>query len=107
MAEITDLSTGTVGPPVRCVEIASREWKEGKCKNLLQFFLHEKAFHIYQSQNYIFDYFVRINCVSGNYTPFNDPPQGEVLIAGTNVSQGRKDLTQICENLTNWALEKQ
>ncbi|CAJ0597722.1 unnamed protein product [Cylicocyclus nassatus] len=52
VADINDLSTGTVGPPVRCCEIVLREWTEG------------------------------------GYSPFNDPPQGEILIAGENVSPG-------------------
>ncbi|VDM63759.1 unnamed protein product [Angiostrongylus costaricensis] len=52
IADINDLSTGTVGPPVRCCEIVLREWKEG------------------------------------GYSPFNDPPQGEILITGENVSPG-------------------
>ncbi|GMR41201.1 hypothetical protein PMAYCL1PPCAC_11396 [Pristionchus mayeri] len=52
VAEITDLSTGTVGPPVRCSQIALREWPEG------------------------------------NYSPFNDPPQGEIMITGPNISAG-------------------
>ncbi|KAF8356857.1 acs-4 [Pristionchus pacificus] len=52
VAEITDLSTGTVGPPVRCSQIALREWLEG------------------------------------NYSPFNEPPQGEIMITGPNISAG-------------------
>lgn len=52
VAEITDLSTGAVGPPVRCAEICLREWTES------------------------------------GYTPFNDPPQGEILISGPNISAG-------------------
>ncbi|CAB3402556.1 unnamed protein product [Caenorhabditis bovis] len=52
VADINDLSTGTVGPPVRCSDIALREWPEG------------------------------------GYSPFNDPPQGEILISGENVSPG-------------------
>ncbi|PIO73884.1 AMP-binding enzyme [Teladorsagia circumcincta] len=52
VADINDLSTGTVGPPVRCCEIVLREWAEG------------------------------------GYSPFNDPPQGEILITGENVSPG-------------------
>ncbi|ETN75023.1 hypothetical protein NECAME_12558 [Necator americanus] len=52
VADINDLSTGTVGPPVRCCEIVLREWQEG------------------------------------GYSPFNDPPQGEILITGENVSPG-------------------
>ncbi|VDM65497.1 unnamed protein product, partial [Strongylus vulgaris] len=52
VADINDLSTGTVGPPVRCCEIVLREWTEG------------------------------------GYSPFNDPPQGEILITGDNVSPG-------------------
>lgn len=52
IADINDLSTGTVGPPVRCCEIFLREWTEG------------------------------------GYSPFNDPPQGEILISGDNVSPG-------------------
>ncbi|CAI4229044.1 unnamed protein product [Auanema sp. JU1783] len=52
VAEISDLSTGTVGPPVRCADIVLREWKEG------------------------------------GYSPFNDPPQGEILISGPHVSPG-------------------
>lgn len=28
MADVTDLSTGAVGPPLRCCEIKLREWKE-------------------------------------------------------------------------------
>nr|CDJ80984.1 AMP-dependent synthetase ligase domain containing protein [Haemonchus contortus] len=52
VADINDLSTGTVGPPVRCCEIVLREWAEG------------------------------------GYSPFNDPPQGEILITGDNVSPG-------------------
>ncbi|WKY01249.1 hypothetical protein Q1695_015332 [Nippostrongylus brasiliensis] len=52
VADINDLSTGTVGPPVRCCEILLREWAEG------------------------------------GYSPFNDPPRGEILISGENVSPG-------------------
>lgn len=52
VADINDLSTGTVGPPVRCSDIALREWPEG------------------------------------GYSPFNDPPQGEILISGENISPG-------------------
>ncbi|CCD70738.1 long-chain-fatty-acid--CoA ligase [Caenorhabditis elegans] len=52
VADINDLSTGTVGPPVRCSDIALREWSEG------------------------------------GYSPFNDPPQGEILISGENISPG-------------------
>ncbi|GMS87194.1 hypothetical protein PENTCL1PPCAC_9369 [Pristionchus entomophagus] len=52
VAEITDLSTGTVGPPVRCSQIALREWLEG------------------------------------NYSPFNEPSQGEIMITGPNISAG-------------------
>ncbi|CAI5445017.1 unnamed protein product [Caenorhabditis angaria] len=52
VADINDMSTGTVGPPVRCSDIALREWPEG------------------------------------GYSPFNDPPQGEILISGENVSLG-------------------
>ncbi|MCP9257467.1 Long-chain-fatty-acid--CoA ligase 4 [Dirofilaria immitis] len=52
VADVNDLSTGTVGPPVRCSRILLREWSEG------------------------------------SYTPFNDPPQGEVLVSGTNISPG-------------------
>lgn len=52
VADTNDLSTGTVGPPVRCAEIALRPW------------------------------------VEGGYTPFNDPPTGEILISGANVSPG-------------------
>ncbi|KJH46143.1 CoA ligase 4 family protein [Dictyocaulus viviparus] len=52
VADINDLSTGTVGPPVRCCEIVLREWSEG------------------------------------GYSPFNDPPQGELLITGENLSPG-------------------
>ncbi|KAL6727052.1 hypothetical protein Aduo_008967 [Ancylostoma duodenale] len=52
VADINDLSTGTVGPPVRCCEIVLREWAEG------------------------------------GYSPFSDPPQGEILITGENVSPG-------------------
>ncbi|EYC35567.1 hypothetical protein Y032_1026g3424 [Ancylostoma ceylanicum] len=52
VADINDLSTGTVGPPLRCCEIVLREWPEG------------------------------------GYSPFNDPPQGEILITGENVSPG-------------------
>ncbi|PAV90113.1 hypothetical protein WR25_05731 [Diploscapter pachys] len=52
IADINDLSTGTVGPPVRCADIVLREWKEG------------------------------------SYSPWNDPPQGEILIAGDHVSIG-------------------
>uniref|UniRef100_A0AC35U0Q6 AMP-binding domain-containing protein n=1 Tax=Rhabditophanes sp. KR3021 TaxID=114890 RepID=A0AC35U0Q6_9BILA len=47
-----DLSTGAVGPPLRCCEIRLREWTEA------------------------------------NYSPSNDPPQGEIMIHGDNVSQG-------------------
>jgi long-chain acyl-CoA synthetase len=52
VAEITDLSTGAVGPPVRCAEIALRPWSES------------------------------------GYSPFNDPPQGEILVSGPNISAG-------------------
>uniref|UniRef100_A0A915BKV0 long-chain-fatty-acid--CoA ligase n=1 Tax=Parascaris univalens TaxID=6257 RepID=A0A915BKV0_PARUN len=52
VADINDLSTGTVGPPVRCLKILLREWAEG------------------------------------GYTPLNDPPQGEILVSGPNVSPG-------------------
>ncbi|VDM44287.1 unnamed protein product, partial [Toxocara canis] len=52
IADISDLSTGTVGPPVRCSKILLREWTEG------------------------------------GYTPLNDPPQGEILVSGPNVSPG-------------------
>ncbi|KAK6102027.1 AMP-binding enzyme family protein [Brugia pahangi] len=52
IADVNDLSTGTVGPPVRCSRILLREWSEG------------------------------------GYTPFNDPPQGEVLVSGSNISPG-------------------
>ncbi|VDK77198.1 unnamed protein product [Litomosoides sigmodontis] len=52
IADVNDLSTGTVGPPVRCSRILLREWSEG------------------------------------GYTPFNDPPQGEVLVSGSNISAG-------------------
>ncbi|CAG9530770.1 unnamed protein product, partial [Cercopithifilaria johnstoni] len=52
IADVNDLSTGTVGPPVRCSRILLREWSEG------------------------------------NYTPFNYPPQGEVLVSGPNISAG-------------------
>ncbi|VBB34920.1 unnamed protein product, partial [Acanthocheilonema viteae] len=52
VADVNDLSTGTVGPPVRCSRILLREWSEG------------------------------------GYTPFNDPPQGEILVSGPNISPG-------------------
>ncbi|OZC06311.1 putative CoA ligase 4 [Onchocerca flexuosa] len=52
IADVNDLSTGTVGPPVRCLRILLREWSDG------------------------------------NYTPFNDPPQGEILVSGANISPG-------------------
>ncbi|VDN60258.1 unnamed protein product [Dracunculus medinensis] len=52
IADVNDLSTGTVGPPVRSSQIILREWAEG------------------------------------GYTPFNDPPQGEILIGGPNVALG-------------------
>ncbi|MFH4974146.1 hypothetical protein AB6A40_000855 [Gnathostoma spinigerum] len=52
LADINDLSTGTVGPPVRSGQILLREWKEG------------------------------------GYSPFNDPPQGEILVGGPIVSSG-------------------
>uniref|UniRef100_A0A915Q385 long-chain-fatty-acid--CoA ligase n=1 Tax=Setaria digitata TaxID=48799 RepID=A0A915Q385_9BILA len=52
IADVNDLSTGTVGPPVRCSRILLREWNEG------------------------------------GYSPFNDPPQGEVLVSGSNISPG-------------------
>uniref|UniRef100_A0A0K0FBN9 long-chain-fatty-acid--CoA ligase n=1 Tax=Strongyloides venezuelensis TaxID=75913 RepID=A0A0K0FBN9_STRVS len=52
LADIHDLSTGSVGPPLTCCEIMLREWSEA------------------------------------NYSPTNDPPQGEILIHGSNVCQG-------------------
>ncbi|VDM97072.1 unnamed protein product [Thelazia callipaeda] len=52
VADVNDLSTGTVGPPLRCSQIILRDWKEG------------------------------------GYSPFNDPPQGEILISGANISPG-------------------
>ncbi|VDN07397.1 unnamed protein product [Thelazia callipaeda] len=52
ISDVSDLSTGTVGPPLRCLQILLREWKEG------------------------------------GYTPYNDPPQGEVLVSGPNISPG-------------------
>lgn len=35
VADINDLSTGTVGPPVRCADIALREWTEGLFLDIL------------------------------------------------------------------------
>ncbi|VIO92469.1 AMP-binding enzyme family protein [Brugia malayi] len=52
IADVNDLSTGSVGPPVRCSQILLREWSEGE------------------------------------YTPLNDPPRGEILVSGSNVSPG-------------------
>uniref|UniRef100_A0A0N5AK34 long-chain-fatty-acid--CoA ligase n=1 Tax=Syphacia muris TaxID=451379 RepID=A0A0N5AK34_9BILA len=52
ISEVSDLSTGAVGPPIRCSQIILKEWEEG------------------------------------GYSPFNDPPQGEILIGGPNVSIG-------------------
>lgn len=52
ISDINDLSTGAVGPPIRCSQIILKEWGEG------------------------------------GYSPFNDPPQGEILIGGPNVSVG-------------------
>uniref|UniRef100_A0A0K0EST5 long-chain-fatty-acid--CoA ligase n=1 Tax=Strongyloides stercoralis TaxID=6248 RepID=A0A0K0EST5_STRER len=52
LADIHDLSTGSVGPPLRCCEIMLREWTEA------------------------------------NYSPLNNPPQGEILIHGSNVCEG-------------------
>uniref|UniRef100_A0A914DF01 long-chain-fatty-acid--CoA ligase n=1 Tax=Acrobeloides nanus TaxID=290746 RepID=A0A914DF01_9BILA len=52
LAEVYDLSTGSVGPPLRCCEIMLRQWDEA------------------------------------GYSPKNDPPQGEVLIHGSNIALG-------------------
>ncbi|CEF59382.1 AMP-dependent synthetase/ligase domain-containing protein [Strongyloides ratti] len=52
LADVHDLSTGSVGPPLTCCEIMLREWSEA------------------------------------NYSPLNDPPQGEILIHGSNVCEG-------------------
>ncbi|CAJ0572701.1 unnamed protein product, partial [Mesorhabditis spiculigera] len=52
IADTEDLSTGTVGPPVRCAQIALREWPEA------------------------------------GYSPFNDPPTGEILISGPHIAAG-------------------
>uniref|UniRef100_A0A0N4Z7T8 long-chain-fatty-acid--CoA ligase n=1 Tax=Parastrongyloides trichosuri TaxID=131310 RepID=A0A0N4Z7T8_PARTI len=52
LADIHDLSTGSVGPPLTCCEIMLREWSDA------------------------------------NYSPTNDPPQGEILIHGSNVCNG-------------------
>lgn len=30
----------------------------------------------------------RLTTFAGGYTPFNDPPQGEVLVSGSNISSG-------------------
>lgn len=52
LADEHDLSTGSVGPPLRCCEIMLRDWKEA------------------------------------GYSPYNTPPQGEILIHGDNVAKG-------------------
>ncbi|VDD94238.1 unnamed protein product [Enterobius vermicularis] len=52
ISDVNDLSTGAVGPPIRCSQIILKEWEEG------------------------------------GYSPYNNPPQGEILIGGPNVSIG-------------------
>uniref|UniRef100_A0A915Q1T4 long-chain-fatty-acid--CoA ligase n=1 Tax=Setaria digitata TaxID=48799 RepID=A0A915Q1T4_9BILA len=52
VADVNDLSTGTVGPPLRCTQILLREWHEG------------------------------------GYIPHGDPPRGEILVSGPNLSPG-------------------
>lgn len=52
LADKFDLTTGAVGPPLRCCEIKLREWEDA------------------------------------GYSPYNENPQGEVLIHGDNVSLG-------------------
>uniref|UniRef100_A0A0K0CUC8 long-chain-fatty-acid--CoA ligase n=1 Tax=Angiostrongylus cantonensis TaxID=6313 RepID=A0A0K0CUC8_ANGCA len=78
VADINDLSTGTVGPPVRCCEIVLREWKEGGYTTG-DFVDFRRTFEAKS---------LRRRKVIGGYSPFNDPPQGEILITGENVSPG-------------------
>lgn len=49
---------------------------------------HYGTYYLLKINAHIFLEFFPSNFFAGGYTPFNDPPQGEVLVSGSNISAG-------------------
>lgn len=69
---VHDLSTGSVGPPLRCCEIMLRPWPEGMFFSCVVCFFSLLTFQ----------------CNLAGYSPKNEVPQGEILIHGANIAIG-------------------